>query len=78
MNARAPLGRRWNANVVFVFSGPIGTTMVCPALLPPAQRAHTSTSADRMSTSLPLPSSPHCEPSTTVTAMRRDPTVKTT
>ena len=41
--------------------------MVCPALLPPAQRAHISTSDERISTSFPLPSSPHCAPSTTET-----------
>ena len=41
--------------------------MVCPALLPPAQRAHTSTSDERISTSFPFPSSPHCAPSTTET-----------
>jgi hypothetical protein len=41
--------------------------MVCPALFPPAKRAQMSTSAESMSTSLPLPSSPHCAPSTAVT-----------
>ena len=61
-----PLGNKWNANVLLTFSGPMGTTIVCPALFPPAHRAHISKSAERMSTSLPLPSSPHCEPSTTV------------
>lgn len=63
-----PLGKRWKANVVLTFSGPIGTTIVWPALLPPAHRAQTSISADRISTNFPFPSSPHCEPSTTVTA----------
>ena len=48
----------------------MGTTIVCPALFPPAQRAQMSKLAERMSTSLPLPSSPHCDPSTTVTASR--------
>jgi len=39
--------------------------MVCPALDPPATRAHTSYDWDRISTSFPFPSSPHCPPSTT-------------
>ena len=60
-----PLGNKWNANVLLTPS--IGTTIVCPALFPPAHLAQTSTSADRISTSLPFPSSPHCEPRTTVT-----------
>ena len=42
--------------------------MVWPALFPPAKRAQMSASADRISTSLPLPSSPHCAPRTAVTA----------
>jgi len=63
-----PLGRRWKAKVVFTLSGPMGTTIVCPALLPPAHRAQMSNSADKISTNLPLPSSPHCAPRTTVTA----------
>jgi hypothetical protein len=36
--------------------------MVWPALLPPAHRAQTSDDEARMSTSLPLPSSPHWDP----------------
>lgn len=60
-----PLGNKWNANVLF--TPLIGTTIVCPALFPPAHLAQTSISADRISTSLPFPSSPHCEPRTTVT-----------
>lgn len=36
-----------------------------PALLPPAHRAQTSASAANMSTSFPLPSSPHWDPKTT-------------
>ena len=68
MKTDVPLGRRWKAKVVFTFSGPTGTKIVCPALLPPAHRAQMSKSADRISTSLPLPSSPHCAPRTTVTA----------
>jgi len=64
----APLGRRWNANVVCTRSGPIGAMIVCPALFPPAKRAQMSVSADSISTSLPLPSSPHCAPRTAVTA----------
>ena len=53
---RIPQGRRWNAYLV------PSTTMVCPALEPPLNLAQTSQSLARMSTSLPLPSSPHCEP----------------
>ena len=60
-----PLGNKWNANVLF--TPLIGTTIVCPALFPPAHLAQTSISADKISTSLPFPSSPHCEPRTTVT-----------
>lgn len=57
----SPEGRRLKAYLTF---SPLSllTTMVWPALLPPAQRAQTSASAARMSTSLPLPSSPHWEP----------------
>ena len=62
-----PLGNRWNANVICTRSGPIGAMIVCPALFPPAKRAQMSTSADSISTSLPLPSSPHCAPRTAVT-----------
>jgi hypothetical protein len=68
LNPYAPLGRRWNANVVCTRSGPIGAMIVCPALFPPAKRAQMSASADSISTSLPLPSSPHCAPRTAVTA----------
>lgn len=53
--------------MVLTRSGPTGTMMVCPALFPPAKRAQMSMSAESMSTSLPLPSSPHCAPSTAVT-----------
>lgn len=48
------------------------TTMVWPALFPPWQRAQRSTVAQRISTSFPLPSSPHWEPRTTVTPLVED------
>lgn len=56
-----PLGSRWKS-----YSLP-STTTVCPALLPPWQRLMMSASVASRSTTLPLPSSPHCAPSTTVT-----------
>src|SRR5699024_3336914 len=40
--------------------------MVCPALFPPEKRAMMSASSDKKSVILPLPSSPHCVPTTTV------------
>src|SRR5215510_2519491 len=46
------------------------TTRVCPALLPPWKRTTTSASAARRSTTLPLPSSPHWVPITTVAGIR--------
>src|SRR5437867_4653812 len=49
------------------FSRP--TTTVWPALLPPAKRATTFTCGARRSTTLPLPSSPHCVPTTTMLGM---------
>src|SRR5215467_7734712 len=49
------------------FSRP--TTTVWPALLPPAKRATTFTCGASMSTTLPLPSSPHCVPMTTMLGM---------
>src|SRR5215467_12710060 len=49
------------------FSRP--TTTVWPALLPPAKRATTFTCGASMSTILPLPSSPHCVPTTTMLGM---------
>src|SRR5437899_1963856 len=49
------------------FSRP--TTTVWPALFPPAQRATTFTCGARRSTTLPLPSSPHCVPTTTMLGM---------
>src|SRR5882762_4809862 len=49
------------------FSRP--TTTVWPALLPPANRATTFTCGARMSTTFPLPSSPHCVPTTTMLGM---------
>lgn len=62
----SPLGSRWKA-YFRDFPAGSGTTIVWPALLPPAHLAQTSISPDRISTSLPLPSSPHCDPRTTVT-----------
>src|SRR5215467_12370168 len=49
------------------FSRP--TTTVWPALLPPAKRATTFTCGASMSTTFPLPSSPHCVPTTTMLGM---------
>src|SRR5439155_641623 len=49
------------------FSRP--ATTVWPALLPPAKRATTFTWGARMSTTFPLPSSPHCVPTTTMLGM---------
>src|SRR6266849_2910073 len=49
------------------FSRP--TTTVWPALLPPAKRATTFTCGASRSTTLPLPSSPHCVPTTTMLGM---------
>jgi hypothetical protein len=65
----SPEGRRLKAYLTF---SPLSllTTMVWPALLPPAQRAQTSASAARMSTSLPLPSSPHWEPRLAVSGVQ--------
>src|SRR6476646_2116229 len=54
---------RWNLNV----SSP--RTMVWPALFPPWKRATTSARSARRSTTLPLPSSPHCAPTTTVSGI---------
>lgn len=62
-----PLGSKWKAKVVGTFSGPMGAMIVWPALFPPAHLAQMSTLADRISTNLPFPSSPHCDPKTTVT-----------
>src|SRR5262249_51904080 len=42
------------------------TRSVWPALLPPPKRTMMSASRARMSTILPLPSSPHCTPTTIV------------
>src|SRR5262245_35897258 len=49
------------------FSRP--TTTVWPALLPPEKRTTTFTCGVMMSTTLPLPSSPHCAPTTTMLGM---------
>src|SRR5206468_9274440 len=53
------------------FSRP--TTTVWPELLPPAKRATTFTCGASMSTTLPLPSSPHCVPTTTMLGMAFTP-----
>src|SRR5271168_2931347 len=45
------------------------TTSVCAALLPPPKRTTTSASAASISTILPLPSSPHCVPTTATVFM---------
>src|SRR5262245_18637269 len=49
------------------FSRP--TTTVCPALLPPEKRTTTFTCGVITSTTLPLPSSPHWAPITTMLGM---------
>src|SRR5208282_2824751 len=54
----APAGTSRNTN----FLPP--TTSVCAALFPPPKRTTTSASAASISTILPLPSSPHCMPTT--------------
>src|SRR5659263_53197 len=51
---------RWSLN-----SSP-SRTIVCPALLPPWKRATTSAFSASRSVILPLPSSPHWAPTTTV------------
>src|SRR5437867_11111968 len=53
-----PEGIRWNTKVSRAL------TTVWPALDPPWKRTTTSASRARMSTILPLPSSPHCVPTT--------------
>src|SRR5712692_4489880 len=60
---RMPDGIVWRT----YFSRP--TTTVWPALLPPANRATTFTCGVRRSTTFPLPSSPHCVPTTTMLGM---------
>src|SRR4051812_8766610 len=45
------------------------TTSVCPALWPPWKRTTTSARSDSQSTILPLPSSPHCAPTTATLPM---------
>lgn len=49
----APASYRWLARWLAHLSGPMLTTMVCPALLPPAHRAQTSIFWQRISDSLP-------------------------
>src|SRR5215467_1555792 len=44
-------------------------TSVWPALWPPWKRTTMSACSESQSTILPLPSSPHCEPTTTTFAM---------
>src|SRR5215831_5520776 len=58
---RMPLGMSWNLN------SPCSVTTVCPALLPPWALITMSACSARKSTSLPLPSSPHCPPTITMT-----------
>src|ERR1700730_17054409 len=48
-------------------------TRVWPALCPPWKRTTMSACSDSQSTILPLPSSPHGEPTTTTFAMRKCP-----
>src|ERR1700756_4450175 len=48
-------------------------TSVWPALCPPWKRTTMSACSDNQSTILPLPSSPHWEPTTTTFAMRKCP-----
>src|SRR5712664_4005234 len=65
MTQRRPLWRIPDGIVCSTyFSRP--TTTVWPALLPPEKRTTTSTCGVMMSTTLPLPSSPHCAPITTM------------
>src|SRR5882724_12561721 len=45
-------------------------TSVWPALCPPWKRTTTSACSESQSTILPLPSSPHCEPTTTTFAIQ--------
>src|SRR5512145_2801161 len=49
------------------------TTTVWPALLPPWKRTTTLTWGVMTSTTLPLPSSPHCVPTTTMLGMPLSP-----
>src|SRR3989441_530858 len=55
------------------FSRP--TTTVWPALLPPEKRTTTFTCGVMTSTTFPLPSSPHCVPTTTMLGMADPPNV---
>src|SRR2546425_11686110 len=65
MMQRRPLWRMPDGIVCSTyFSRP--TTTVWPALLPPEKRTTTSTCGVMTSTTLPLPSSPHCAPITTM------------
>src|SRR4029079_14730045 len=62
---RQPLWRMPEGSVCSTyFSRP--TTTVWPALLPPEKRTTTLTWGVMTSTTLPLPSSPHCAPITTM------------
>src|ERR1700682_2337197 len=56
-----PLGSSWNLN------SPCSVTTVWPALLPPWLRMARSAPSARRSMILPLPSSPHCPPTTMMT-----------
>ena len=66
---RMPLGSRWVANFW------PSTTIVCPALCPPLVRTQKSieSSVVSWSVALPLPSSPHWAPSTTIAGMCTPP-----
>src|ERR1700730_4126827 len=56
-----PLGSSWNLN------SPSSVTTVWPALLPPWLRIARSARSASRSMILPLPSSPHCPPTTMMT-----------
>src|SRR4030095_6474159 len=60
---RMPDGSDWNTK------RSLPTMTVWPALLPPWYRTTTSTCEASTSTSLPLASSPHCAPTTTMLGM---------
>src|SRR6266850_1153685 len=72
MTQRRPLWRMPDGIVCSThFSRP--TTTVWPALLPPWKRTTTFTCGVMTSTTLPLPSSPHCVPTTTMLGMTVPP-----
>ena len=65
---KMPDGMRWSTNVSSVALAVVHW-MVWPALAPPWYRATMSTSGASRSTTLPLPSSPHCAPMMMVTGI---------